>query len=183
MRPAPPAVRSRPSWRSTSRCGGTCWTGSPVSSSPRTARRCAGPSCRGRVAGMGDGRIDGGPRPGARNRSLAACGSTSLTMRPCASAPKPSTRRCIVQSRGALRGELTACLCTGRALRVPRARSVEQLWKHRRGHVRVDVGWMDARGDRALNLRAQLRLGRLRNHVPAQALHVAPEIAIRVDEP
>ena len=30
---------------------------------------------------------------------------------------KPSTRRCIVQGRGALRRELTACLRTGRALR------------------------------------------------------------------
>src|SRR5678815_4149207 len=35
-----------------------------------------------------------------------------------------------VQSRGALRRELVACLRTGRALRVPRARSRQQAWAH-----------------------------------------------------
>jgi IS30 family transposase len=40
-----------------------------------------------------------------------------------------------VQSRGALRRELVACLRTGRALRVPRARTRQQ----RAGHVTADV--------------------------------------------
>src|SRR5436190_8273005 len=35
-----------------------------------------------------------------------------------------------VQSRGALRRELAACLRTGRALRVPRARSRQKAWAH-----------------------------------------------------
>src|SRR6266516_5926594 len=35
-----------------------------------------------------------------------------------------------VQGRGALRRELTACLRTGRALRVPRARSQQKAWAH-----------------------------------------------------
>jgi len=35
-----------------------------------------------------------------------------------------------VQSRGALRRELVACLRTGRALRVPRARARRQAWAH-----------------------------------------------------
>jgi IS30 family transposase len=35
-----------------------------------------------------------------------------------------------VQSRGALKRELVACLRTGRALRVPRARSKQQAWAH-----------------------------------------------------
>ena len=35
-----------------------------------------------------------------------------------------------VQSRGALRRELVACLRTGRALRVPRARSKQKAWAH-----------------------------------------------------
>jgi len=35
-----------------------------------------------------------------------------------------------VQSRGALRRELVACLRTGRALRVPRARSRQKAWAH-----------------------------------------------------
>ena len=62
-------------------------------------------------------------RPGARSRSPAACRSTSRTMRRCASAMKPSIRRCSSKARGALRRELTACLRTGRVLRVPRART------------------------------------------------------------
>ncbi len=35
-----------------------------------------------------------------------------------------------VESRGALRRELVACLRTGRALRVPRARAQRQAWAH-----------------------------------------------------
>src|SRR5690606_12135825 len=35
-----------------------------------------------------------------------------------------------VQSRGALKRELVACLRTGRALRVPRARSKQKAWAH-----------------------------------------------------
>ncbi len=35
-----------------------------------------------------------------------------------------------VQSRGALKRELVACLRTGRALRVPRARSTQKAWAH-----------------------------------------------------
>jgi IS30 family transposase len=35
-----------------------------------------------------------------------------------------------VESRGALKRELVACLRTGRALRVPRARAKRQTWAH-----------------------------------------------------
>jgi hypothetical protein len=35
-----------------------------------------------------------------------------------------------VESRGALKRELVACLRTGRALRVPRARSTRKAWAH-----------------------------------------------------
>ena len=35
-----------------------------------------------------------------------------------------------VQSRGALKRELVACLRTGRALRVPRSRSRQKAWAH-----------------------------------------------------
>jgi IS30 family transposase len=35
-----------------------------------------------------------------------------------------------VESRGALRRDLVACLRTGRALRVPRARSKRKAWAH-----------------------------------------------------
>ncbi len=50
--------------------------------------------CPGKDVGMDRGRIGDGPGPGARSRSLAACRSTSRTMRRCASATKPSIRRC-----------------------------------------------------------------------------------------
>ena len=50
-------------------------------------------------------------------------------MSPCASRTRRSTRRSI-QSRGALKRELVACLRTGRALRVPRARTRQKAWAH-----------------------------------------------------
>jgi transposase-like protein len=42
----------------------------------------------------GHGKTGDGQTPGARSRSLAACWLTSRTMRPCASAMKPSIKRC-----------------------------------------------------------------------------------------
>src|SRR5690242_16109939 len=50
--------------------------------------------CAGKVAGMDRGSIGGGQTPGARSRLLAACRSTSRTVRQCASAMKPSIKRC-----------------------------------------------------------------------------------------
>ena len=50
--------------------------------------------CAGTAAGMGRGSIGGGQTPGAQSRLLAACRLTSRTMRPCASAMKPSIKRC-----------------------------------------------------------------------------------------
>ena len=47
-----------------------------------------------KVAGTDRGSIGGGQTPGARSRLLAACRSTSRTMRQCASAMKPSIKRC-----------------------------------------------------------------------------------------
>lgn len=69
----------------------------------------------------GPRRIGDGPRPGARSRSPDACGSTSRTTKPCAS-PRSHLSALFVQGRRVLRRELTACLRTGRVLRVPRAR-------------------------------------------------------------
>ena len=50
--------------------------------------------CPGKAVGMDRGKTGGGQTPGARSRSPAACRSTSRTMRPCASAMKPSIKRC-----------------------------------------------------------------------------------------
>src|SRR5664280_769430 len=72
---------------------------------------------------MGAGRIDAGPRHGVRSRSPTDSASTTPMMRPCGSRTRLSTRPSTSKARGALRRELVACLRTGRALRVPRARS------------------------------------------------------------
>jgi len=54
----------------------------------------AGRPCPGKAVDMGGGKIGGGQTPGARSRSLADSRSISRTMRPCALAMKPSTKRC-----------------------------------------------------------------------------------------
>ena len=46
------------------------------------------------VVDVDRGKTGGGRTPGARSRSPAACRSTSRTIRPCASAMKPSIKRC-----------------------------------------------------------------------------------------
>src|SRR4051794_29859520 len=76
----------------------------------------------GKAVGMDRGKTGNGQEPGARSRSLAACRSTSRTMRPCIS-HEAIYQALFVQGRGALRRELTACLRTGRVLRTPRART------------------------------------------------------------
>src|SRR5215207_7246122 len=93
----------RPSWRSTRHCGVTCRSGWPAWSSPRAGPRCPARSCPGRVAGTGAGRTDAGPEREARSRLPSACGSTFPTMRRCASATRPSTRRCTCKAGGAAR--------------------------------------------------------------------------------
>ena len=66
----------------------------------------------------------GGGRPrGVQSRSPTGYGSTFPMMSPCGYRTKPFTRRSTFRDAGALRRELTACLRTGRALRVPRART------------------------------------------------------------
>jgi IS30 family transposase len=54
-----------------------------------------------------------------------------------------------VQSRGALRRELVACLRTGRALRVPRSRAQRQAWAHLNEAVMISERPADAE-DRAV---------------------------------
>ena len=54
-----------------------------------------------------------------------------------------------VQSRGALKRELVACLRTGRALRVPRARSRQKAWAHVTPEVMISEGPAEAE-DRAV---------------------------------
>jgi IS30 family transposase len=54
-----------------------------------------------------------------------------------------------VQSRGALKRELVACLRTGRALRVPRSRSRQKAWAHVTPEVMISERPAEA-GDRAV---------------------------------
>ena len=51
-------------------------------------------SCPGKTVGTDHGRTGDGQTPGARSRSPVACRWTSRTTRPCASAMKPSIKRC-----------------------------------------------------------------------------------------
>ena len=53
-----------------------------------------GPVVSWKVVGMDHGRSGGGQTPGARSRSPVACRWISRTTRPCASATKPSIKRC-----------------------------------------------------------------------------------------
>ena len=55
---------------------------------------CPAQPCPGKAVDMDGGRIGGGQTPGARSRSPAVSRSTSRTMTPCASAMKPSIKRC-----------------------------------------------------------------------------------------
>ena len=119
---APGARRPRSSPPTTG-CASTCRSGWPG--------RCAGPTGRGRGPGdAGRGRaatsrvarIAGGRRRGARSRSRTGCASTSPMMSRCGSPTRRSTSRSTCRAAARWRRELTACLRTGRALRVPRAR-------------------------------------------------------------
>jgi hypothetical protein len=60
---------------------------------------------------------------GVRSRLPTSSGSTSPTMSRCGSRTRRSTRPFTFGDVGAPRRELTACLRTGRALRVPRVRT------------------------------------------------------------
>ena len=123
----PGGVRSWQNWRSTRRCGSMCrtvgwgdcwpkWGGDPRA-------RISGPaiSWKGRRHGLRKSR-----------RSAAAWSPEQIARRLRLDCPDDGTMRVsheaiyqalYVQSRGALRCELTTCLRTGRALRIPRARS------------------------------------------------------------
>src|SRR3954451_18041196 len=72
---------------------------------------------------MARARIGDGPKPGALSRLPDACRSTSRDDKTMRISHEAIYHALYVQGRGALRRKLTACLRTGRALRVPRARS------------------------------------------------------------
>jgi IS30 family transposase len=117
----PPGARSLRSWRLTWRCGGMCRIDWLIWSSRQSALRSSGQRFLGKVAATDLERIGVGLRRGALSRLPIDCASIfRTTMRISHEAVYQSL---YVQGRGALRRELTACLRTGRALRVPRAQS------------------------------------------------------------
>ncbi len=89
------AAPSRPSLRLTLHCEPMWRNDWPVSSSLRVGLLFPGRLCTGEAAAMDPESLGGGQGPGARSKSLAACRSTSRTMRPCASATKRFIRRCL----------------------------------------------------------------------------------------
>ena len=134
-----PAARSRRSSPSNDAAArATCRTGSPATVARPDGAAVAGPErARGTAAGTGrrqDRRW--AQRRGARSRSPTGCRvdfPDDESMRICHEAIYQAL---YVQGRGALRRELTACLRTGRALRVPRARArgPRQALRHPRDH-------------------------------------------------
>ena len=115
--------RSQRSWRSTWRCGRMCRIGWPAWLWHQTGAAVPGPtvSWKGRRHG-----------PRKDRRWALAWSPEQIAHRLRLDFPHDETMRIsheaiyqslYVQGRGALRRELTACLRTGRALRVPRARS------------------------------------------------------------
>ncbi len=88
------AAQSRRSLRSTRHCEPMWRNDWQGSLSLQVGFLFLAPLCAGTAAGMGRGSNGGGQTPGAPSRLLAACRSTSRTMRPCASAMKPSIKRC-----------------------------------------------------------------------------------------
>ena len=118
----PSGARSLRSWRSTWRCGDMCRIDWLVWSSRQAALRFPGR------------RFPGGRRHGPRKdrRWASAWSPEQIAHRLRLDFPDDKTMRIsheaihqslYIQGRGALRRELSACLRTGRALRVPRARS------------------------------------------------------------
>ena len=96
----PPVAPSQRSLRAMRHCGPMWRNGWRAASSHRVALLFPGRRFPGRAVGMDRGRSGDGRTPGARSRSPAACRSTSRTMRPCASATKPSIRRCSFKGGG-----------------------------------------------------------------------------------
>ena len=84
---------------------------------------CQDPRSSGPVAVTDGGLIAGGRRVGAPSKYRTGSGSISPTMRSVRISHEAIYQAAYVQGRGALKRELVACLRTGRALRVPRART------------------------------------------------------------
>ena len=118
--------RSR-SWSPTSGCATTCRTGWPASIRAPDGRAGAGPA---------DAPWKGRNKPHRQDRRWATAWSPEqIANRLPVDFPDDESMRIsheaiyqalYVQSRGALKRELVACLRTGRALRVPRARARQQ---------------------------------------------------------
>ena len=120
-----PGVRRPRSSRSTSGCGSTCRSGCPGGFSRPDGTAVPGPATRpwnGRDTAAPSGPPVGESR-GALSRSPTGCDWTSPMMTRCGSRTRRSIRRSTSRAAERCKRELVACLRTGRALRVPRARS------------------------------------------------------------
>ena len=103
--------------------GSTCKIGSRARSRSRTGAPCLAPACAGSAGVMGADKIDAGQGRGVPSRSPIDCQWTSLMMNRCGSRTRPSTRPSTSRAGGRCDVSSVACLRTGRALRVPRART------------------------------------------------------------
>ncbi len=166
--------------RQPARCGSTCRTGWRAGSPRPTARRCRARRCAGSVA------VTGAARTGAGRRSWSP---EQIANRLRVDFPDDGSMRIsheaiyqalYVQGRGALRRELTACLRTGRALRVPRARTRGRGKKFVSPEILISERPAEA-DDRAvpgtLGRRPDPRAGQLRDRDPGRAHHPVHDAA------
>ena len=131
------------------------WKAELVAQRPKTAKLVANERLRDyvqeRLAGQvrrpdgtpvraGDGAVEGQNKPHRKDRRwVSAWSPEQIAHRLKVDFPDDESMRIsheaiyqslYVQSRGALKRELVACLRTGRALRVPRSRARRQAWAH-----------------------------------------------------
>ena len=123
-----PCARSSPGWPGTGGppCKPTCKLGSAALSWASAANRSRGPPCHGRGGAHGrraDRRWGMCWSPEPISRRLRVDFPHDVSMR---ISHEAIYQALYVQGRGALRRELSACLRTGRALRVPRARTQQR---------------------------------------------------------
>ena len=125
-----------PSSPRTTRCASTCRTGWPARSPGPTASWCRALMCVGSAVATVAARTGGGRDRGAPSRSRTGCRIDFPDDESMRISHEAIYQALYVQGRGALKRELVACLRTGRALRVPRARTpgARQEVRHARGH-------------------------------------------------
>jgi IS30 family transposase len=118
----PPGDRSRANLSPTLRCAIMFKSGLLERSKAKAASALRGQRSNGRGAVLCIDRAGAGPHPGALSRLRVVCDWISPRIQPSIS-HEAIYQALYIQGRGALRRELSACLRSARALRMPRERA------------------------------------------------------------